>query len=377
MLRSALLTSVVMSRRYVLAMLVITVAVFLTAYSCEDRSDPGEDIAKCREASWYASYSQDPDEIDKAMDYFSKNCYWRTDGQPGSLNDVSTQPVTPASTATPLVPTPTFDVSVLTGPTRTPRPIPTRPARPTPTFDVSILSNPDATPWPTSTPKPPTPTPIPSPTPHPDMPVGTGGYYPNPWSKYYSKLSWVPVWSPAETVGERQLERFRLQCELVGVADRVARKDGDIRYYSSAGGNYLLDHDGGATVGTISIVGSKWLPKQRWHGVPLEGEGAYSEGGTCLLVSTHSPHSTWWATDWEPEYTITIRLVPHGDTPQPAEELIFTEGYHFLAAPDDVSLRYEVQMWWTGSPQVPQEERFGKVRVFNFWSAGPGRQEKE
>ena len=334
-----------MSRRYVLAVLAITVAVSLISYSCEDRSDPGEEIAKCKEASWYASYSKDPDEIDKAMDYFSKNCYWRTDGQPWSLNVVSTLPVTPASLAATWTAAPSPTLAIAPNPPWTPDPLPTW------------------TPSPVSTPSPvPTPAPVPTPTPVPTpSPVPT----PTP----------VPL-----TAGERQLAWWEWQCETHGVAAWGRMEHGEVRVQRSFSSRYLLDRYSdhpNTTVDVITIAGSRWVPSYQWGGVPLESDGAYSEGGTCLFINTRPPHMTWTVHRWIPDETTTIRLVPlDDDVDLTEEELTFTEGYHFLSKEEGYTGRFEVKMWWTGDPAVQPEDRAGQVILFNFWSAGPGRQEK-
>ena len=252
------------------------------------------------------------------------------------------------SLATP-IPTPT----ATTIPTRTPArlPPPTRTARQQEALDYATGRKYIGTPTPVPTP---TATPVPTPTP-----------------------AATPTATPVpSTVGERQLDWFKWQCETHGVAAWAPLEHGNIHYYGGVSGKYLLDHYSdhpNASIGKLTFAGSRW--ETRWLGVPLESDGAYSEGGTCILISTGSPHSTWWATDWEPDYTTTIRLLPLDEVSLSEEELTFSEGYHFLSKETGYTGRFDVRMWWSGSADVPQEERNGKVILFNFWSKGPGRRE--
>ena len=168
------------------------------------------------------------------------------------------------SLATPIsTPTVTFI------PTLTPArlPPPTFTARQQEVLDYATGRKSVGTPTPAPTP---TATPVPEPTP---VPTATA----------------VPL-----TVGELQLDRFRRLCGT-GVGVTSHRKDGDIDYYGGVSGKYLLDHYSehpNTVLGELPpIAGAVW--QTRWPGVPLEGEGAYSEGGTCLLVYTRFPHLTW------------------------------------------------------------------------------------
>ncbi len=253
------------------------------------------------------------------------------------------------SLATP-IPTPTVMLTVTFIPTRTPArlPPPTFTSRQQEALDYATGRKSVGTPTPAPTP---TATPVPEPTP---VPTSTA----------------VPL-----TVGELQLRRFRDMCLESGVGDTSYRADGDIHYRGGVAGEYLLDHYSehpNTVLGELPpIAGAVW--QTRWRGVPLEGEGAYSEGGTCLLVYTRFPHLTWRVSGWDPDDTTTIRLIPLGETDLTEEELTFTEGYHFLSREMGYTGKFRVTMWWTGSVDVPQEERSGQVRVFNFWSAGPGR----
>ena len=173
------------------------------------------------------------------------------------------------------------------------------------------------------------------------------------------------------------MDRFQDTCVRLGVAVLTHRPDGDIHYAGGFSSKYLLDHysDHPNTVlGELPpIAGGVW--QTRWPGIPLEGEGAYSEGGSCMLVVTGFPHMTWGVPGWDPDDTTTIRLIPLGETDLTEEELTFTEGYHYLSQELGYTGKFRVTMWWTGDVDVPQEERNGEIRVFNFWSAGPGRRD--
>ena len=258
------------------------------------------------------------------------------------------------SLATP-IPTPTVMLTVTFIPTRTPArlPPPTFTARQQEVLDYATGRKYIGTPTPVPTP---TATPVPTPTPA-ATPTAT------------------PV--PA-TVGERQLAHFKWLCETYGVSLTTHRPGGDIDYYGGVSGKYLLDHYSdhpNTVVGSVQFAGARW--QKRWPGVPLDSDGAYSEGGTCMLVYPDVPHSTWTVGDWEPDNTVTIRLEPIDEEGSnfTEEELTFTEGYHFLSQETGYLGRYNVRMWWTGSADVPQEDRRGIVYIFNFWSAGPGRRD--
>ena len=123
--------------------------------------------------------------------------------------------------------------------------------------------------------------------------------------------------------------------------------------------------------GEIVFAGSVW--ETRWPGVPLESDGAYVEGGTCMLVLTYGKHLTWRVSSWEKEYSVTVRLKSLDGVELEEEQLTFEEGYHYLSKEDGYTGRFEVRMWWTGDPDVPKDEREGRLRLFNFQSAGPGR----
>ena len=267
----------------------------------------------------------------------------------------TTGPATEASIAPTIVPTP--PPAEVVGPTAT------LPVAPTSTPDkVAMLyallrqtEAPSPTQAPVSTATPvstPTPTPTPTPTSTP-IPIPT------------------PIPVPELTVGERQLERFKDRCETTGVSAY-----GNVVFTSFVKAKYLLDDYSdhpNTIVGRIQTIGSTW--SERWPGIPLESDGAYVERGTCILLSTQHPHSTWFPRDWEPEYTTTIRLeLVSGDGE--VEELTLTEGYHFLSAEDESVDVYYVRMWWTGDPDVPIEDRSGKIIMFDFKSAGPGRQRR-
>ena len=368
-------------------MFVITVAVSLIAYGCEDRSDPGEDIAKCREASWNASYSQDPDEIDDAMDYFSKNCYWRSDGQPWSLKHVSWQPVTPASLTATWTAAPSPTSAIAPNPPWTPDPLPIWTPSPFPTRIPTATPRPYWTPVPTATPKPtptppPTPVPIPSPTPVPTTPpVPTPTPIPIPCKSKACGLGYFPngAWQAAKdlwpdiTPGERQLAGYIAECELTSVGYEAPSKDGDRRTWSKVRREYLPAQPLGDVIETgWDPWGPVWQDREWWwkeEQISIDGDGAYREGGSCLLVTR--PGYLWKWGD-----SLKVRLVPRGDSTPTPDLLEFGEGYHYLSDDTGYDSIYDIEMWWS-DPDVLPEDRKGTAILFNFLSYGPGRREMD
>ena len=342
------------------------------------------DIAKCREASWNASYSQDPDEIDEAIDYFSKNCYWMTDDQ--LFEGVST----PYVTSTPLPPTkhpierPPASPSLVLPPWSSPTPFPTIVVTPTPTLQPRDLLIPTPTWIPTVTPVPtptsiPTATPIPTPTPvpFPCKSKACGQGYLSVLGDDTTKVVTQDLW-PDITVGERQLAGFIAECELTGVGYREPSKDGDRRRYRYLGGNisgypqHLPDEPSGDLfVMGLNPWGPVWQDREWWfkeEKISIDGSGAYREGGSCLLVSVPGTPL------FEHGDSLKVRLVPRGDTTLSPDQLEFGEGYHYISDETGYDGIYDVEMWWE-DPNVLPEDRKGKVILFHFLSYGPGRRD--
>lgn len=259
----------------------------------------------------------------------------------------STEWISP--TATPAVPTATSLPGIVLPPWSSPTPLPT----------IEVTPTPNPTPMPTPTVRPAA-TPQPKPT---SVPTATPTSAPE----------------PDLTIGETQLEKFKRQCERSGVADNITDHTvGRTSYSRGLYGRYLLDrlsdHEN-TILGNMEVVGSVW--ETRWPGVPLESDGAYVERGSCILVSTQGKHSTWTAGKWRPEGSVTVRLDSLDGADLTEEELTFEEGYHYLSKEEGYTGLFAVRMWWTGDPEVPQVERRGVLRRFDFSSAGPGRTEQE
>ena len=237
-------------------------------------------------------------------------------------------------------------------PTLTPArlPPPTLTARQQETFDYltgrKSIGTPTPAPTPTATPFP-TPTPIPTPTATP-----------------------VPA-----TVGERQLDWFKERCKE-GNFPRGDTEYGRLDLGTMVKGELLLgeysDHPNAVLGHPFTIAGSKWIPANKWLRVPLESDGAYSEGGTCISIIPYLP--PWWESYEESDYAITIRLVPLSEVDLTDEQLTFTKGYHYISKALGYTGSFQVQMWWTGS-DVPERRQNGQVISYNFSSKGPGRRD--
>lgn len=258
---------------------------------------------------------------------------------------------------------------------------PTETPLPTNTIAPNPPSSPEPIPTPTATRLPLLLFPLhraPSPTPIPPTPTPTPTPPPTSTPTLILTATPIPTTTPVPlTVGEKQLEWFEWQCEAHGVALWSPLEQGDMQLGGKIVGQYLMNHysDHPNTVlADIEIAGSVW--ETRWIGIPLDSDGAYSEGGTCLLVATSYPHGTWHPNSWEPDYTTTVRLESLDGANLTEDELTFGEGYHFLSKEEGYIGRFAVRMWWTGEANVPQEDRRGEVILFNFWSAGPGRQRR-